>query len=998
MLKDNFSISSLYLKELNAKVTESEFLLESLEEKKKKLNNDYKRQLNSFYLYYIEYKSILAKDFSINVNELRQASTMIYNSRIFTDKEEQFFEAIRFFRSKPYYFARLIDERNEQSDSKVSQSFIDFIVVSLFPSYLNSMCNCRQPHNLFVFMRSILELELSTISNFSEVLERGRVTEQIFNALLKKIDTHRFIEKMLSKLRSCFMRLEEGSEDHSSHTSGGRERKRENSDKGAKSQSSKYQNLLDSYKYSRQPGAKRLSLNEPSMILNNQNTVLAVFEEEVVELDEKRVDKKILEDALEAMIDCITHYLPLEIKLFFYLLQGICSRGTLKFRNVIKLYWFQRFLIASLNKGRLLTWLDTYQGSLRKQMSDLLKTLLKYCNNFKEDEAISFHRLEEALTRVPFKLAKQLLKDPLPKVSPKKKRRTILRDEYSIPNSDHNVISNCSNNENGFSEDMFKYCSYHNESLVINFQDLANLIDLYGKVLKNNSGLVQKLSQVLSSKEVGNFTLNPLKSEKIYIVFNEDMREKDKLTSIKPKGSIERLLRLNFLTDELIDYFEGCNLKAVLKHHKNFHMAGGSSIQEEELFSFYYDPNLVNIFITEGPDRYSKGEEETAENKLANEITELDAKYTKLTNKIQAKLTQLSYKKKEIMMLEGELSKYREFKKRVIEQNLLDGVREMIKMPLLDLCLEAKSNKPKDLRKGFFISAASECCSPQLETAKLIQCEAPGHVHFRLLTNLLDFLKQHEYVVRYVKEDKCSKSLRDLIMYLREFLLDKLIQYVDPALIKEYNRLTNKDESILTLFDRYYTGIIFHKLFSRDLASQDEGFRVYCAVLDFVTLEKFFQNKTPPVESGLGPTIRELGKIAEAQSFYDKLQLIKDCLQRLVGVLTTATGKVPGSEEVHPLFVYCLLKAKPSGWLSTNSFMTLCVPEDQNKGEAGFIITQVVLATRIIETINKNNLRDYNFEKHILENEIRHGVHLIRRRSAESHIYGGINNLDALHI
>ena len=369
-----------------------------------------------------------------------------------------------------------------------------------------------------------------------------------------------------------------------------------------------------------------------------------------------------------------------------------------------------------------------------------------------------------------------------------------------------------------------------------------------------------------------------------------------------------------------------------------------------------------------------------------------------MTNKIQSKLIQLSYKKKEIMMLEGELGKYKAFKKRVIEQNLLDGVREMIKKPFLDLCIEPKSSKVRDLRNGFIIGLASQCNSPQLDTGKYFQCEAPGHVHFRLLENVLQFLRQYDYTVKYVEEDKCYKNLRQLVMYLRELLIEKIPKYVDPALVKEYNRLVSKNESIVTLFDKYFTGLISHRLFPKDLTSQDEGFRLSCEVLNFVSLKSFFPKKTPPVESGLGPAIRELRKLSEAPSFQGKLQMIRDCMQRLVGVIRTATGTVPGNEEVHPLFVYCLLKARPAGWLSANSFMRLCIPEEQSQGEAGFLLAQLEVATRIIETINKHNLLDYDFEKHILENEILLGVHLIRRREPETYIYEGITNLDALHI
>ena len=1065
MLENGLFISNSYLKQLNSKVTETNFLKESFGEKKLKLNNTYKKQLNKLYIDHIEYKSILANNFTINAQNIRNMQTMIYESRILKEEEEKCFEMIRFFRNKPIKLVELIHKKNKENENKIDQAFIDFVVVSLFPTYLNSMCACRQPHNLFIFMKSAIEIELSTVEEFSQILPRGRITNQLFGALLKKIDTQKFVEKLLRKLNSSLSKLGEGEE--TSHTSN-RERRKSHSTQGSKSHSSKYRNILDTFKYSRNPGARRISsteFQESPMNLTNQNTSLFIFEEESFAIDDKTVDKKALEDALEAMIICIDEHLPLGIKLFFYLLQSVCKKGNLLFRDVIKLFWFNRFLILSVNTKNKQNWLDTREKIIKEKLAKLLRILLAYCQQKVEGEDSPHDRLERALTRVPDKLVKKLLKEPTLKITLEKKRSSNLRDGFSIPNSDHNVISNISNTEIQFTENQFKTCSFHNEALIANIQELTNLIDLFGRANKQNADLMQTMVKFLNSPTVKTFTKNPFECEDIFIIFIKDMKDVDPIESVGEKGPLEELLKLGFLTDELVDYFDGASLKEILKYYKNFHLSGESAKNKTSLLPFYHNPNLrkirvremeENFFIEEKDRTEEEGndieeeanetesvneiestseveeeednvvEEETNEteeergerekarqkiekakmitNSVITEINSINEKYDNLSKEISDKLSQLSYKQLELSLLSEEYDKYKNFRIRVFEENILHRIDKLFSQPSLDLCLEGYSKcskREKNMLNGFSIRESFRCGStipldPKMNTMK---DSFPRHFHLRCLNELLNYLNQQDLILHYVEDQKPSNSLKNLIGVLRDHFSEQLPKFIESPLLKEYKRLTNSDTAIDSLFEEYFTKLLNTSLFPKDLTSQNEGFRLTCNILEFCNLGDFFKtDNADSIGKALGPAIKALSRMERAQSFKQKLRAVKDCMQKIVGVMKTSNGKIPGNEEVHPIFVYCVLKAKPRGWLSANKFLQLVIPQREAKGEAGFLLAQLEVATKIIETIDRKNIIRYNFEKHILENEILHGVHFIRQREEKLEVCKDIEDIELLHI
>lgn len=1029
MLEEPVRISARSLKALNSKVIETSFLEESLSETKHKLNNEYKKQLNTLYLLYIEYRNILASYFRVNIRELKQASTLIYDSKIFSNKQQDYLEVIKYFRNKPIEFAELIV--NHMGNS-VDQYFIDFVVISFYPIYLNNMCGCKQPYNLYVFMRAVIELELDDVHDFNSMLDKARITEKIFTALLKKIDVFNFYKKFIRKLHNSLIFMGQINDiDSQSASNSEKDRSKSQtivSNQNNKSNSNKYKQIIESFKNSRSAPNNLVGLNvsiddknDTSMYINNKYSRLDLFAQDtLVKLDEDYISLRVLENTLRILIECINEFLPVDLKLFFYLLKSITSKSsTLGFANIIKLFWFQRFLIQNITKDNLYIQLDNFKDMQISSIGRVIKLLLKYCNLLDAkyiDMESPFSLLEKALTNIPTKIADKLLKVQIFDSSKKKKiknEENSKSDDFSIPNSNYNVISNISNNDQRTQEDYLKKCTYHNEAVCISFRELAMLVEVFSRTDKYcDASLILTLTKILNSNEISSFTDVPLSNDKIFIIFMDNIEEKSQEHLNDKNLLIEKLLRLRLVSNDIIDQYDGATLKDILRYYKPY-LSGENDNHPKKLnfYDVYYDLSVNKIIIDSQAEsnKDSKSNEKDAhasKTEIQYQFSEVESKYDYYKEFYNKKWLQLCYKKREIEMLKDEITKYKKFKKEALKQNILSLFMKMTREVLLDLCLEVpdtiKNNKRIDIRENFSCANISKCCSTNVGMAWMAKYNTlsdipPAHNHFNKLEDLLEFLNKYEFSLHYVEENKYNKLLKGLVYKIRSAFRDKIVDFIDQNLIKEYHSFISEEASVIDLFDEYLSSLINYYLFPPDLTSKDEGFQVSCEILNFIKLEDFFKIKnSDAIEKNLKGPIHELRKCAETRSFKDKIRSIKTCMKKIVSVVKSINGKIPGNEEIHPIFVYCILKAKPSNWLSSSKFLQLCLPEEDQKGENGFILAQLEVAIRIIESADKHNLKNYDFEKHILENEINMGIHFIRNRENIKKVYTEIKNIDLI--
>ncbi len=83
-------------------------------------------------------------------------------------------------------------------------------------------------------------------------------------------------------------------------------------------------------------------------------------------------------------------------------------------------------------------------------------------------------------------------------------------------------------------------------------------------------------------------------------------------------------------------------------------------------------------------------------------------------------------------------------------------------------------------------------------------------------------------------------------------------------------------------------------------------------------------------------------------------------------MVSVICDKMIGSEELNPIFTYCVIKAKPLNWISSLQYMTLMISPSELKSEKGFALTKLQIATNIIENANSSNFKNLNFLEWIL--------------------------------
>ena len=120
------------------------------------------------------------------------------------------------------------------------------------------------------------------------------------------------------------------------------------------------------------------------------------------------------------------------------------------------------------------------------------------------------------------------------------------------------------------------------------------------------------------------------------------------------------------------------------------------------------------------------------------------------------------------------------------------------------------------------------------------------------------------------------------------------------------------------------------------------------------------------MEENLYEVIYEIQKIHRANNFNQKYLKLKTCLDKIVEIVSVMSEKMIGSEELNPIFTFCVIKAKPLNWVSSMKFMNLMISHKDKKGAKGFALTKLAMATNIIELADKTMFKLQNFSMQIL--------------------------------
>jgi len=465
------------------------------------------------------------------------------------------------------------------------------------------------------------------------------------------------------------------------------------------------------------------------------------------------------------------------------------------------------------------------------------------------------------------------------------------------------------------------------------------------------------------------------------------------------------------------------SIKDLVDYGLNNWMFGeaGASDKKKEFLGYKYDLNLRKVFISnmdyamldrQNSDVFEKhradrqstvavtpkseAPDQEMNSKAINIIQGLEkaiSYYSNLEQDLVKKHYQLGLKKFEIAQVENQKIKLREFRRSILELNVCRKFESFLKEFSFDLCIQVNRElvNSKDPDSEFSIGTITSCKhsanNSLLFTNKVSQPpseENLAHNHLTSLDSLLAFLKKYDFVLSFVEDNKYFKFLKSLLLHQKEVLKAKVETIGEKSVLAEYRKLLG-DEALWELFESFISSRLHFALFPSDLSVKDEGFRITCEILGFMQIKDFTSLKNSEViaKNLMGP-IMQIKKVGVGQSYSVIIKNFERIMTKIVGIITSVNSKSAGNDELLPVLVYCIVMAKPTNYLTTYKFLELFMPKKEASGIKGFILTQINSSIKIIESISKSNYKGYDFDKHILENEINLGLHFMRIRDHKS--------------
>lgn len=257
----------------------------------------------------------------------------------------------------------------------------------------------------------------------------------------------------------------------------------------------------------------------------------------------------------------------------------------------------------------------------------------------------------------------------------------------------------------------------------------------------------------------------------------------------------------------------------------------------------------------------------------------------------------------------------------------------------------------------------------------------PTHVHLTSYDDLVEFLQKFHFCQAAIEEGKYTQQLKNVFSATLYVLNSHLEDPLQKAIFEDKETERHfRELDIRAFIGEIFVANLYVNLLMREGEKVDSGFLIVCRKLQFVGLRNFERMKNASIiEKSMQPVIANMREISKRLSMREKMREIVDQMSLIVQIVRTVNEKIIGSDELVPLFIYCLIQSRNEKFM-TSKFMISCfMDEDDVKGESGFILTQIETATKKIDYFyaDKNN---NNFARQILESEIERGEHLLRRR------------------
>lgn len=1091
---------------LNESITKAKIIKETMSQRIQKLNSDYRRTVNNYYVDYIDYRKLIEKKFEMDLSP--KSNSMILYSNVFKENEVQFFEMIKFFKNNPSKLAELLN--GDISADRV-QKIIDFVFQGMFPCFLNSTCWCKQNIKIFSFMRTAIFQEFQNIPQSKTFVDMSIMSDKILKSLLKKSETFRFFKYFLLKSTKILMDDANPNDPQfkSSHMKFNHFHEKLKLDRKVDNfygKSKNYKHILENFFIARKISFNKFTLDIFNEVYANTNehNVSADFilrrtsssykmsvKSEGIFADIESINKN-TKTFIDCLIKMIQKYFPVELKYFFYLMKIVNDSISNNYNKIISMYFIRGILINSCENLEDYFTFEEDKIIDRNNIRSVVDLIIQKCHSLlnKEYGEGPLQAFIDALVEIPdllkqidsdeiqeFKtnisnqikdasyvefMKNQLLghfdnKLPTHDFIPDEKTENLHNRRYSNLAKFKKTKSVIISNDSGvikkelkeLNKDFYKYCNFHTETTCIALFELSELVDLYNQTRDSNDSsmsleLYKNLVSILKNTEKDN--LQNVNDMNIYIVFYENINNPEnnkKITKALNQGNIVNILSNDFVSREILERFADKSFRDLVNYGLHNWMFDDDSQFESknEFLTYKFDMNLKNIFIgkkqkkdtnesslkltreksyheklkqvstetlntSDPPNSFQNMFSESTENgkketedqttktieKLKNFIFYYDA----FDGDITTKNYQLGAKKHEIFAATNECHKFREFRKSIIEIKLSRDFEKMLENFALDICVVSDSKISSTSPNPEFSCQRSINCPLQpiaqnWSTIWNAKTMAPInkdsftdkiHIHFDKIFEIIQFLEYFRVPCLFVEQNRYNNFLQGLMQGVIKVYEHNIEKNIEKHLLNEYKKVAAKDENIFFLFNNFISSKLNSLLFPQNLSLLDDGFKINCEVLSFLRLHDFGKIKNwEKIESNLSAPIKKINKISSILSYDSIMKTLQIVMQKITGTISAINHSDAGADDLIPTFIYCIIQAKPSNYISMFKFIDLFTNSSESKGRLGFIVKQIEISIKIIEDWSTKNLTSAENAGQILKMEVDKGIHFLRVRN-----------------
>ena len=201
MLTKDFHVSLQYCKSLSSKIFQFSQMEKNLEDEQQKLQNDYRKQVNMFFLEYIDYRCLLLNNYTFKMKD----SNLMLSSSILEADESSFFTVIKFFKSNPEILASTIADNLK--DLTPNQRTFDFILLNLYVFELNQECTCSQKENAFRFIATLVNRHFEPVKPVPKEKQNISLLKMVFDSVRKMPKNVRMLKRFYGSLIDTFFVL-----------------------------------------------------------------------------------------------------------------------------------------------------------------------------------------------------------------------------------------------------------------------------------------------------------------------------------------------------------------------------------------------------------------------------------------------------------------------------------------------------------------------------------------------------------------------------------------------------------------------------------------------------------------------------------------------------------------------------------------------------------------------------------------------------------------------